>query len=646
MFAPMLTIALALAAAQVANPEAPDRDRADFRTSRGGAKAVPLTEEEEAFQFVVFGDRTGGPAEGVSVLAEAVTEVNLLGPDLVLTVGDLVQGYNQKADWMAQMREYRGIMDGLDCRWFPVAGNHDVYWRGEGRPPEEHEGNYEEHFGPLWYAFRHKTAWFIVLYTDEANPETGERNFNKAECQRMSPEQFAWLAETLDYTRSAEHVFLFCHHPRWTEGNYGDDWRRVHELLVAAGNVTAVFGGHIHRMRYDPKDGIEYFALATVGGAQSAIVPEAGYLHCYDVVTVRKGGIDRVTYPVGSGFDPRSITGHISSDAPKLARSAIALHERPALRADGHVEGRWRVRLANTSSRPAEVTLRPEARDGRWQFTTAAITATLAPAEQRTFDLGVVRRGPLDGAFDVPVLVLDQTYVGEARSFVIPTRRELLDLDTTGIDLTAALGTPETERALYLTAGGYVAVPSASLALPDGPFTLETWVRAERFASRQGVVAKTEGSEYGIFASSGRPQFSVHLAGEYVEVEGGALEAGRWHHVAGVFDGAEVRLYVDGQLSARAAGSGARTPNELPLVIGGDVSRDGGANSLLEGALDEVRLSRGARYTGERFTPARRHTADGETLLLLQNDGALGPWVFDSSPARQRLTLRSGARVQ
>ena len=31
----------------------------------------------------------------------------------------------------------------------------------------------------------------------------------------------------------------------------------MHAELVKAGNVSAVFAGHIHRMRYDPKDGKE-----------------------------------------------------------------------------------------------------------------------------------------------------------------------------------------------------------------------------------------------------------------------------------------------------------------------------------------------------------------------------------------------------
>jgi hypothetical protein len=550
---------------------------------------------------------------------------------------------------MKQMHEYRGIMERLDCAWFPVAGNHDVYWRGKGPArPEEHEANYEAHFGPLWYAFRHKTAWFIVLYTDEPNPVTGKRDFGDPECQRMSPAQFTWLADTLEHTKDAEHVFLFCHHPRWTEGRYGDDWRRVHELLVAAGNVTAVFGGHIHRMRYDPKDGIEYFALATVGGGQDGSVPEAGYLHCYDVVTVRKGGIDRITYPVGSGFDPRAITGDVSQEAPKLTRSDVFFHERPTLLADGRVEGRLRVRLANPTSRPAEVALGHDCRDGRWTITPARIDAALAPGEQKTFDFAVSRTGGFDAAFALPELVLDQVYVTEAQGFHIPTRRVTIDVDTSRLDLASALPAPaEGESALVLARGGHLAVPADEVTLPDGPFTLEGWVRADRFASRQGLLAKTEGSEYGIFANDGRPSFSVHLAGQYVEAEAPApcLTAGRWHHVAGVFDGAEVRLYVDGAVVARRPGTGKRTPNSLPLVIGGDVGRDGSANSCLDGAIDDVRLSKGARYTGERFVPARRLEPDADTLLLLPMDGALGPWLFDTSPAARRVTLRGEARV-
>ena len=127
-----------------------------FTTDRDSPVELRLPLEDDAFSFAIFGDRTGGPAEGVAVLADAVDEVNVLGPDLVMTVGDLIEGYNQTDAWLAQADEYLGIMNRLAMPWFPVAGNHDVYWRGPNRPEEEHEGRYEQTFGPLWYAFEHK----------------------------------------------------------------------------------------------------------------------------------------------------------------------------------------------------------------------------------------------------------------------------------------------------------------------------------------------------------------------------------------------------------------------------------------------------------------------------------------------------------
>ena len=239
----------------------------DIHTSRESAQVMPsVPVEEDMFTFVVFGDRTGGPAEGISVLAQAVQDTNLIEPDLVMTVGDLIQGYNTREAWVLQAAQFRSVMDELICPWFPVAGNHDVYWRGEGRPPEEHEGDYEAWFGPLWYAFDHKGCRFIVLYTDEGNPETGVRSFGDPDSQRMSDAQKSWLRQTLHDANDMNHVFVFCHHPRWRGGQYGDDWENVHQMFVDAGNVTAVFAGHVHQLRHDGwRDGIEYLSITGYG---------------------------------------------------------------------------------------------------------------------------------------------------------------------------------------------------------------------------------------------------------------------------------------------------------------------------------------------------------------------------------------------
>jgi hypothetical protein len=278
-------------------------------TDRHSPVKLEKPSEEESFTFAIFGDRTGGLHSGLRVLEKAVAEINAIGPDLVMTVGDLVQGYNQRSEWLMQMGEFKLVMNRLVVPWFPVAGNHDVYWRGDGRPEKEHDGDYESHFGPLWYAFEHKDCWFIVLYSDEGNPDTGEKNFNKAECQTMSPQQTAFLAETLKLAQDADHVFVFLHHPRWTGGKYGNDWDRIHQLLKDAGNVSACFAGHTHTMKFDgAKDNIEYYTLATTGGhvPKRTINPLVGALHHYDLVTVRGDRFYVAAVPIGSVIDPKA----------------------------------------------------------------------------------------------------------------------------------------------------------------------------------------------------------------------------------------------------------------------------------------------------------------------------------------------------
>lgn len=404
-------------------------------TDRSSPRTLPLPHDEQTYLFAVFGDRTGGPAEGVEVLAEAVDEVNLIEPDLVLTVGDLIQGYNEGGEpWLEQMREYRGIMDGLSAPWFPVAGNHDTYWRNEGedddpRPRDEHDGLYEEHFGPLWYAFEHKDAWFVVLYTDEGRPDTGLKDFRDPVAQQMSPEQFAWLDQTLTRAEDARHVFVFLHHPRWIGNHfgetYGDGWDPVHERLVQAGNVTAVFAGHIHRMRYDEADGIEYFTLATTGGWQPGHAPKAGYEHHYELVMVREDHIAIASYPVGAATDPRLITGEVSDAAETVARATLMTQvEAAALAADGSGSGRVTLELANPLERHAdlELTLAVSTPDPRWVFEPDHHHVKLEGGATRRVELEWRRTGaPVqDGA--LPAFELSVDLLTSGARFALPTR--------------------------------------------------------------------------------------------------------------------------------------------------------------------------------------------------------------------------------
>ena len=118
-------------------------------------------------------------------------------------------------------------------------------------------------------------------------------------------------------------------------------------------------------------------------------------------------------------------------------------------------------------------------------------------------------------------------------------------------------------------------------------------------------------------------------------------------HLAGVFDGKRLRVYVNGTMSDRDLewiplhGDHISQPTTViskPLVswsspglsIGRKLPQYQDAQ-FFHGIIDEVRISNTVRYTKD-FTPPKRFESDEHTMALYHFDEGLGDTLFDSSP--------------
>ena len=620
-------------------------DAENFFTTRKSPVNLALPPDKDSFHFVVYGDRTGGVPAGLKVLEQAVKDTNLISPDLVMTVGDLIQGYNRTPQWLEQKDEFIEIMDRLDADWFPVAGNHDVYWqrRDQDKPEGHHESNYEKHFGPLWYSFKHKNTGFLVLYTDEGDREKNEKGFNQGRLQTMSDEQLEFLRSSLERLKDQKQVFVFLHHPRWLGGGYsGGNWDTVHKMLAAAGNVSAVFAGHIHRMTFHgKKDGIEYFTLATTGGHVREGFPDAGFLHHFNIVTVREDSYQIATVPVGTVVDPRQFTQEFLAEIEKVQNGQFAISERLPLQADGSVSGFYKLDFANPVEHSIEVSLTAKVAQG-WEAIPDHQHHVIEPGKSKEIAFRFVR--PVEAGddaqdalskFEAPTLEIETELLHEGARVRIPANSSTVEMTLANVPDDFFTGAHENRAFQFRQKGNErdgIRIESSACPLPQGSFTLEAWVNSSSNDGSQGVVAKTQSSEYAIFSHDGLPSFDVHLDGRYVTAKATEeLPLNKWVHLAGVFDGEKVILYVDGKPVATTEGSGQRTINQLPIFIGADPGRRGEATRPFIGQVDEVRLSKGVTYDSA-FEPEMRLKPDASTMFLFHLDRQIGPFVFDQGP--------------
>ena len=91
-------------------------------------------DDPQEFHFAIVSDRTGGERPGF--FGKAMDILNLLRPEFVMSVGDLIAGGGVPAPKLrAQWEDLRRHIAKLEMPFFHVVGNHDIWTGFTGMSP-------------------------------------------------------------------------------------------------------------------------------------------------------------------------------------------------------------------------------------------------------------------------------------------------------------------------------------------------------------------------------------------------------------------------------------------------------------------------------------------------------------------------------
>ncbi len=223
------------------------------------AQVEKYTGKDEV-RFIIFGDsQFGNPPQFERMMHEA----EMLRPDFVIQVGDLIHGYtHDKKQLQREWLRFKNQISPLSMPYYPVPGNHDVV-------TDEAEEVYAEVWGKkkLLYSFDKGSVHCIVLnsWWGEEDDRIAEwqRDWLKNDLEKFADENGGYGSEEF----KKKSIFVFLHSPLWkyskdTEGR--KDWDLVHELLKKY-PTKLVAGGHTHEHVWEERDGINYLVLNSAG---------------------------------------------------------------------------------------------------------------------------------------------------------------------------------------------------------------------------------------------------------------------------------------------------------------------------------------------------------------------------------------------
>jgi len=163
---------------------------------------------------------------------------------------------------------------------------------------------------------------------------------------------------------------------------------------------------------------------------------------------------------------------------------------------------------------------------------------------------------------------------------------------------------PLTDNALIVSGvdNGRLTIAHNSSLMPTKAFTLEAWIYPTQFKTNiwEGSVISKESGDGGYainIGGNGQGRIVIGSNNWYEAIiPAKTIVINKWTHIAGVYDGTSIKIYVNGELKGTKIGVGAIKASESPIYIGASPVFSG---REFKGGIDEVRIWNKALTAGE-----------------------------------------------
>jgi hypothetical protein len=142
--------------------------------------------------------------------------------------------------------------------------------------------------------------------------------------------------------------------------------------------------------------------------------------------------------------------------------------------------------------------------------------------------------------------------------------------------------------------GDYVDLRNDSNLNITNQITVAAWIKVDTFDCEwQAIITKGDGS-WRLQRNGTEDSIEFACTGAFVPnaLVGSlfgtiSVNDGRWHHVAGTYDGSRICLYVDGKLDVSSEATGSIEVNDYNVLIGANAEKP---NRNFKGSIDDVRI--------------------------------------------------------